>query len=415
MSNPSRNRSIARVAAAGVLGLLSLATALVLDAAPASAGATGSNGYEFAARDLDYGPGYRPFSGDFDADGNTDIFWYGPGTVVDRIEFSGPSRAFATIPVNGNYLPFVGDFDGDRRDDVFWYMPRAAPDFVWYSRGRNGFESYRKDVNGSFQPVVGRFTFDATDDIIWYAPGAAPDFFWDFEVDRTSNSRPMPINGSYRPLVANLSDRVDGWSHPGVDDILWVAADPGGSSVRWLTRSDGTFSASTVRGIGGRRASFVPMATAYTESCPGKPTTPTNNPYGPYIPKYCWPFADATKPARPTVILTASGTTPIVFAVAQDGGFRSIDIGQGSYPRSGAVAIPVLEPAGKVARSLVFFSTSETTSSWDCDAVDRCTYNGGPGAPEAAGTVPLRYGKGGAEVVYYRPSAVDRSLRSQTW
>lgn len=406
-----RLRTSLRAGLATVLALVGLAASLAVGPAPSGAAVSDDNGLATSPRDLDYGGGYRPFSGDFDGDGNTDIFWYGPGAVTDRIEFSGPSRAFVTIPVTGNYLPFVGDFDGDRRDDVFWYMPGPTPDFVWYSSGRSGFRSLRKDVGGTFQPVVGRFTFDATDDIIWYAPGAAPDFFWDFEADRTAVSKLMPINGSYRPLVANLSDHVQGQSHPGIDDVLWVSTDPRGGSAQWLMRSDGSFSSTTINGIGGRQASFVPMATNVIKKC--RPGTGTGAPYGPAVDCYPNYYADPTRPARPTVILTATGATPMVLAASGEA-LRPIDIGQGRYGRSGAVAIPVMEPTGKVTRSLVFFSASEKTSSWDCDAVDSCNGNNWfDGAPEAAGTLPLRYGRGGAEVVLYRPSGMDSTHRTQ--
>jgi hypothetical protein len=69
-----------------------------------------------------------PKTGDFNADGKDDLFWYGPGSEPDRIWWGQTSlSSFASAPgstsqtVNGWYAPTTGDFDGNGYVDIFWF------------------------------------------------------------------------------------------------------------------------------------------------------------------------------------------------------------------------------------------------------------------------------------------------------
>lgn len=360
-------------------------------------------GLPSAYRDVDRVGGYRPFSGDFDGDGNTDIFWYGPGGVVDEVEFSGPSPSRGVYTINGNYLPFVGDFNGDKRDDVYWYMPGTAPDFVWSSRGRAGFTQTRRDVTGAFTPVVGRFTSDPTDDILWYAPGAAADQLWDFELDGTVTKVNRSISGHYRPVVANVSDTVDGVPYKGIDDIVWVASDPNGVSSRWLTRSDGSVSTTPIYGIGGRTGTYLPLATAYKQSCSGGGSGTL------YVPQYCFPYADPTQPAQPAMLFIGKGLQPVVLKFTGNS-IASTNIGQSAYGTGGGVGIAVLESTGKVAQGVVVYNPNGPDGRYECEAVTNCVANAYSGEAYKASTVPLRFGRGGAQVVMFHPTSPDTIL-----
>jgi hypothetical protein len=126
---------------------------------------------------------YRPFTGDFDGDGKTDVFWYAPGSAADSIWFARGGTTFASVsrPVAGNYLPFTGDFNGDARTDVFWYGPGTAPDSVWLSRGDGTFAAAARPVNGVYLPVVGDFDGNGRSDVWWYvagSPASSPDMMW---------------------------------------------------------------------------------------------------------------------------------------------------------------------------------------------------------------------------------------------
>ena len=72
---------------------------------------------------------YRPFTGDFNGDGKTDIFWYAPGQTT-RIWYA-TANGFVQGPsytIHSRYQPLVGDFDGNGYDDIFWYA--TAPSDV---------------------------------------------------------------------------------------------------------------------------------------------------------------------------------------------------------------------------------------------------------------------------------------------
>jgi hypothetical protein len=72
--------------------------------------------------------------------------WFGG---EDRGSFTSVARS-----VNGTYEPFVGDFDGDGRSDVFWYGPGSSYDVMWFGTSTRGkFVSVAKTVNGAYLVV----------------------------------------------------------------------------------------------------------------------------------------------------------------------------------------------------------------------------------------------------------------------
>lgn len=61
---------------------------------------------------------YKPFSGDFNGDGSSDIFAYQPGNEVDTLWFGGGSGSNPFSPnsspnISGDHSPVVADFDND--------------------------------------------------------------------------------------------------------------------------------------------------------------------------------------------------------------------------------------------------------------------------------------------------------------
>src|SRR4051794_33041762 len=73
--------------------------------------------------------GATPLVGDFDADGDQDVFLYWPGAGHEMLLAGNHNRegwmAFGgqNLQVNGNYKPIVGDFNGNGTTDILWYAP----------------------------------------------------------------------------------------------------------------------------------------------------------------------------------------------------------------------------------------------------------------------------------------------------
>jgi hypothetical protein len=237
---------------------------------------------------------YRPFTGDFDGDGRTDIFWYGPGSASDTIWFARGGTTFDRLsrPVSGSYLPFTGDFNGDGRTDIFWYGPGSGPDSVWLSRGDGTFSGASRPVGGVYEPLVGDYDGNGRTDVFWYAPGSpasSPDRMWRWAADGTVTQTALPVSGTYDPMVGDLDGDgrddlflygagsypdhlwfgtaaggftktarpVSGVYEPfvgdfdgdGVEDVFWYAPGSAGDPV-WYGRTSRTF-ASVTRSVGG--------------------------------------------------------------------------------------------------------------------------------------------------------------------
>ena len=67
------------------------------------------------------------------------------------------------------FVPFPGDFDGDGDDDIFWYSPNSGRDFIWLATSGGAFRSMVTNSAGAgFRPVPGDYDGDGDDDIVWY-------------------------------------------------------------------------------------------------------------------------------------------------------------------------------------------------------------------------------------------------------
>ena len=133
---------------------------------------------------------FKPFAGDFNGDGFGDVYWYST-TATDRIWWGAAERSFAstrkvnaTMPsgINASFKPFPGDFDGDGTTDIFWYAPGSVAAEVdriaWYTKNKS-FVLKNARANGTYaRPVTGDFDGDSADDILWYNPGTGNDPLW---------------------------------------------------------------------------------------------------------------------------------------------------------------------------------------------------------------------------------------------
>ena len=176
----------------------------------------------------------QPVAGDFTGDGQTDIYWYAPGSTEERFWRQSSSVFTVSTPtaVGGTYVPVVGDFDGDRDDDIFWYAAGSGPESLWLSSNGQFRSVPTSQVGGSYTPFVGDFNGSGTDDIFWYAPGSGGDSIWFASGGGFTLKVPKPVSGDYLPTTGNF-DATRG------DDIYWY--NPVGADPLWLSTNSRNF------------------------------------------------------------------------------------------------------------------------------------------------------------------------------
>lgn len=174
---------------------------------------------------------YQPLAGNFDCTetgGYPGIFFYAPGRAPDflwtELRFESDRFGHTSTPtsVSGVYQPFTGDFDSNGCSDIFWYAPGSGADYVWYSTP-SGFESHRVNVSGNYQPIV----LGEGLAIYWWNP-VGRDFFWLPEgMTFESISTLAQFDGLYYRPFSMVNPELQTisivWYIPGggPDDIVW--------------------------------------------------------------------------------------------------------------------------------------------------------------------------------------------------
>ncbi|MEL6545999.1 MAG: VCBS repeat-containing protein, partial [Myxococcota bacterium] len=156
-------------------------------------------------------------AGDFNADGLSDLFSYGPGDEPDTLHINrGDSIPF---DITGEYLPVSGDFDANGATDIFWYRPETSE--LWLSNADGTFARSSLGVGSANRRIFpGDFNGDGASDLFLWAPGSTRDEMWLSNHDGTFTSLSKQVNSPLIPLVADF----DG---SGTTDILWYHASQG--------------------------------------------------------------------------------------------------------------------------------------------------------------------------------------------
>ncbi|MTD17380.1 hypothetical protein GIS00_25955 [Nakamurella sp. YIM 132087] len=162
---------------------------------------------------------YTPLAGDWNADGNTDIYWYGPGTAKDFLWYGQDNGSFTdgpTFVVSGNYVLTAVNVDGVPGDDVVFYSPSTGALYLWWSRGGRPVDS--RKVFGSpgknKVPVGGDFDDDGYGDVLFYQPGAGADVLRRGTANGFTSGPVVTVNGDYKPVAGDFNGDGHG-------DIFW--------------------------------------------------------------------------------------------------------------------------------------------------------------------------------------------------
>jgi hypothetical protein len=184
---------------------------------------------------------YVPVVGRFDGSLTQDIYWYSPSST-DYVWYGRSDRTFdksktaKSFSRSGTFVPLAGDFDGNTYTDIFWYQAGSGADYIWWGTS-SGFEEVAAEVTGTFTAFTGNFDGDGYDDIFWYRPGSGEDFLWYGAGARafTKTSPPEQVSGTYEPIVGDFDGSAG-------DDIIWnvtgSSSDASTAADRlWLARS----------------------------------------------------------------------------------------------------------------------------------------------------------------------------------
>jgi peptidyl-Asp metalloendopeptidase len=172
--------------------------------------------------------------GDFDGDGQSDVFWRNGGDGKNTIWRSANANTFqvvATVSDQAWKVVGVGDFDGDGRSDALWRNANSGGNAIW--RAANSAASLAVTNAGVSWLVagVGDFNGDGRDDILWRNADGR-NVIW-----RSGNSATsQAVTASAASWqVAGIGD----FNGDAVSDIFWRNM-VDGRNVVWRSGNSGT-------------------------------------------------------------------------------------------------------------------------------------------------------------------------------
>jgi len=130
--------------------------------------------------------------GDFNGDGNTDVFWYNYNTGATSAWLIDGGQViqyteYGTVPDSSGWrIAGFGDFNGDGNTDVFWYNLNTGKTSAWLIDGENvQYKEYGPTSQGSDWPDwiiadFGDFNGDGTTDVFWFNTYNGQTLAWQF-------------------------------------------------------------------------------------------------------------------------------------------------------------------------------------------------------------------------------------------
>ncbi|MBW4503279.1 MAG: VCBS repeat-containing protein [Scytonema hyalinum WJT4-NPBG1] len=182
-------------------------------------------------------------TGDFDGDGNSDIFLRNFETGENRIWLTVNGTNVVDLPsvpsLAKEWDYSIADFNGDRTADIFWRNQSTGENTVWLNNGANFNPSPLSSV-----PVTGwdyqiaDFNGDSRTDIFWRNENTEQSAVWlinEAGTNYTENGAVFLPTNVPAAWDANIGD----FDRDGRTDILWRNSQTGQNAI-WLMNDTGT-------------------------------------------------------------------------------------------------------------------------------------------------------------------------------
>jgi hypothetical protein len=180
--------------------------------------------------------------GDFDGDGNSDVFWRDHASGANEIRMSSVyRRSIAGVASQAWQVLGAGDFDGDDRSDLFWRHSKNGANYIWRSADASTKQAVPGVTDQRWEVVgIGDFDGDGQSDLFWRHAGSGRNVVW----WEGSGARRKEV-----ARVSNLAWKVAGvgdFNNDGRDDLAWRNGSSGANTI-WLSANGSTQRA--VRGV----------------------------------------------------------------------------------------------------------------------------------------------------------------------
>jgi hypothetical protein len=180
-------------------------------------------------------PGF-PVPGDFDGDGDDDLYFAAPnGGELWRSDGSGTRFVRTADRSNGSHKVTSGDFNGDGISDLLFYGPGTRPDRIWQfdSTGAHQDVALRVNAgNSSTYPITGDFDRNGRTDVLFVTPGGNSVLRRFTNAGHTDSNLRIPAGFTVR-----AGDFDGDWQ---ADLFLYRPLRDYGEFEAWQTRANGT-------------------------------------------------------------------------------------------------------------------------------------------------------------------------------
>jgi hypothetical protein len=168
--------------------------------------------------------------GDFDGDGNSDVFWRHPTDGSNELRLgSFYSRMLTTVTSQDWQVVGAGDFDGNDRADLLWRNGRTGANAIWKSANNATQQQVWGVTDTRWQVVgIGDFDGDRRSDILWRHAASGQNAVW--RSGRYDTQSPIAAVTNPYWKVRGAGD----FNGDGRDDVVWRDTRTGANAI-WLS------------------------------------------------------------------------------------------------------------------------------------------------------------------------------------